>query len=309
MMAYILNFNVSRYLDDVLEDYHYDRKTNIDFMLEGFEDGTTNWSVPKNAVIGDTVVFMCAKSAKNNIGMATSHIPEETEPGFVDFAGRQKALYKKYSGFLLGYGTVASSPNYVEGINRWYSNIDHLCRFTNTISLDEFKNFITINSRSSITALKDDQWDRLRQLIKQKNPELFPGTALPEIGELEDGFQRTVEAMENNDLSKLMEEAGRKAKKPTPVYAQTKFYNREPAIAAYAKKRANGFCQLCGQKAPFVDHNGKPYLECHHLHWLSEGGEDSPENCVALCPNCHRRMHIVNDPSDIEKLRSMIKGE
>ena len=36
--------------------------------------------------------------------------------------------------------------------------------------------------------------------------------------------------------------------------------------------------------------------------WLSEGGEDSIENTVALCPNCHRKMHVVNLQEDIDKL-------
>ena len=48
--------------------------------------------------------------------------------------------------------------------------------------------------------------------------------------------------------------------------------------------------------------NGEPYLETHHIVWLSEGGEDSIENTVALCPNCHRKMHVVNLQEDIDKL-------
>ena len=84
----------------------------------------------------------------------------------------------------------------------------------------------------------------------------------------------------------------------------TKTYHRDPTIAAYVKKRAKGVCQLCGQKAPFIDENGDPYLECHHVKWLSQGGMDSENNCVALCPNCHRKMHIINDPEDIAFLLS-----
>ncbi|WP_238917318.1 HNH endonuclease [Clostridium sp. YIM B02555] len=40
----------------------------------------------------------------------------------------------------------------------------------------------------------------------------------------------------------------------------------------------------------------------HHIKWLSRGGEDSIENTAALCPNCHRRMHIVDSNEDREKL-------
>ncbi|MEE7094460.1 HNH endonuclease, partial [Escherichia coli O10] len=37
--------------------------------------------------------------------------------------------------------------------------------------------------------------------------------------------------------------------------------------------------------------DGTPFLEVHHIEWLSKGGEDSVENAIALCPNCHRQAH------------------
>lgn len=82
---------------------------------------------------------------------------------------------------------------------------------------------------------------------------------------------------------------------------------RDPYIAEYARRRANGICQLCGVPAPFNRSDGTPYLESHHIVWLSSGGEDSIENTAALCPNCHRKMHIVNDPEDVEWLKAVIK--
>ena len=30
-------------------------------------------------------------------------------------------------------------------------------------------------------------------------------------------------------------------------------------------------------------------------------------NAVALCPNCHRKMHILDDPEDVEKLKEVAK--
>jgi len=53
---------------------------------------------------------------------------------------------------------------------------------------------------------------------------------------------------------------------------------------------------------------GKPYLETHHVVWLSKGGSDAVDNTVALCPNCHRKMHIVNSPSDVSKLKIVAKN-
>jgi 5-methylcytosine-specific restriction protein A len=69
---------------------------------------------------------------------------------------------------------------------------------------------------------------------------------------------------------------------------------------------AQGICQLCHQKAPFIKaSNGTPYLEVHHWISLSEGGEDSIENAVALCPNCHKRAHFGKDKDKIKKTKAL----
>ena len=44
------------------------------------------------------------------------------------------------------------------------------------------------------------------------------------------------------------------------------------------------------------------YLETHHIKWLAAGGEDKLDNTVALCPNCHRKMHILNKQTDVKLL-------
>jgi 5-methylcytosine-specific restriction protein A len=85
-------------------------------------------------------------------------------------------------------------------------------------------------------------------------------------------------------------------------------YERNADVAELAKRRANGICQLCEKPAPFKTKNGEPFLESHHIVWLSKGGEDTLENSTALCPNCHRKMHILNPKSDIRKLKGKAAG-
>ena len=85
-------------------------------------------------------------------------------------------------------------------------------------------------------------------------------------------------------------------------YETTKSFVRDRYVCEYAKRRAKGVCQLCGQPAPFKDKNGMPYLETHHIIWLADGGDDSINNTVALCPNCHRKMHTLNMEEDVRKL-------
>lgn len=73
------------------------------------------------------------------------------------------------------------------------------------------------------------------------------------------------------------------------------YRKRSSAIRLYARKRANGICELCGSSGPFLDKNGELYLEVHHLQRLSDGGPDHPERVAGICPNCHRQVHYAHD--------------
>ena len=74
-------------------------------------------------------------------------------------------------------------------------------------------------------------------------------------------------------------------------------------VAEFARRRANGHCQLCGLPAPFCSPAGEPCLELHHIRPLAKGGQDTVSNCVALCPNCHRKMHVLNLKEDRKRLK------
>lgn len=69
-------------------------------------------------------------------------------------------------------------------------------------------------------------------------------------------------------------------------------YQRDPKVVAYALRKANGICGDCGGAAPFISKTtGEAYLEVHHIKTLAEGGADTTDNVIALCPNCHRKRH------------------
>jgi 5-methylcytosine-specific restriction protein A len=112
--------------------------------------------------------------------------------------------------------------------------------------------------------------------------------------------ERTVKRLSDQELHERARLARRTPGQRTAV---TTTYQRDPNVVMWVKRAAKGKCQLCDHLAPFSDKDGEPYLECHYIEWLSEGGEDSIENAVALCPNCHRRMHILNLAKDVQKLK------
>ncbi|MGG0577518.1 HNH endonuclease signature motif containing protein [Priestia aryabhattai] len=88
------------------------------------------------------------------------------------------------------------------------------------------------------------------------------------------------------------------------ITRQINAFTRKIYIKEYAKKMAKGICQLCEEEAPFSDKQGNPFLEVHHIKYLSKGGKDEIGNVVALCPNCHRRIHILEDTEDFKKISS-----
>lgn len=85
----------------------------------------------------------------------------------------------------------------------------------------------------------------------------------------------------------------RSNKKPIKIKAVTEIYVRSADVVAEVLLRANGACERCKESAPFLrkkDHT--PYLEVHHKQRLADDGEDTVENAIALCPNCHRELHF-----------------
>jgi predicted HNH restriction endonuclease len=70
-------------------------------------------------------------------------------------------------------------------------------------------------------------------------------------------------------------------------------FKRNPDVIASVLARANGVCEKCKKPAPFIRaSNNTPYLEIHHRVMLSQDGEDTEENAMAVCPNCHKELHF-----------------
>jgi hypothetical protein len=102
--------------------------------------------------------------------------------------------------------------------------------------------------------------------------------------------ERTVRKLTMSELEERIRDSCKKI--PERVNMSTVKFYRNPYVAEYAKRVANGICQDCNQPAPFVHKlTNEPFLETHHIIPLAEGGPDTIENTIALCPNCHRKRH------------------
>ena len=107
-----------------------------------------------------------------------------------------------------------------------------------------------------------------------------------------DYFEKRVEhalKLGSDERKKIINES---SKTPKRIEIQHSVFLRNPYVVVETLERANGRCERCLKEAPFIKaKDGKPYLEVHHKERLADGGEDTLDNTLALCPNCHRELH------------------
>lgn len=109
---------------------------------------------------------------------------------------------------------------------------------------------------------------------------------------LEARIEKSLNDSQRNRLKRL-QSAGRLPKK---VLVMASVFDRNPDVVAETLFRADGVCGVCKKEAPFNRRDGTKYLEVHHRVPLAYGGEDTVENAVAVCPNCHRDSHYGANP-------------
>jgi 5-methylcytosine-specific restriction protein A len=128
----------------------------------------------------------------------------------------------------------------------------------------------------------------------------LPPLSEPVLKKAEAARSRAVRRLSDEEVARRAQLA---AAQPSQRTVTSTAFGRDPNVVEAAKRRARGICQLCGNPAPFTTRAGEPFLETHHIDWLAEGGEDTIANTVALCPNCHRRVHQLREASDLAILR------
>lgn len=122
---------------------------------------------------------------------------------------------------------------------------------------------------------------------------IIPDTTLKQLNHVKEKQARKLSDTEVEALARRQGRVnvGKRSAKVTQ-------HQRSPWVAEHAKRRSKGRCDLCQEAAPFNKKDGTPFLETHHIEWLVKGGADTVENTAALCPNCHRKMHVLDDHAD-----------
>jgi len=105
--------------------------------------------------------------------------------------------------------------------------------------------------------------------------------------------QRVANSLSDSSYNRKARLAAR-PRKPLKILVTATVFDRDPDVVAEVLLRAAGECENCKRPAPFLRRSDRtPYLEVHHVIRLSNGGDDTVENAIAVCPNCHRAAHYA----------------
>ena len=80
--------------------------------------------------------------------------------------------------------------------------------------------------------------------------------------------------------------------KSEKIIINGKAYKRHNYLMVQIKKYRDYKCQFCSTR--ILKANGSYYIEACHIKAKSEGGKDSLNNILVLCPNCHKLFDFGN---------------
>ena len=220
-----------------------------------------------------------------------------TSDGRITYTGMGTVGDQKLSGQNL---KVAESRT--NGYRLFYFEVykDNEYTFKGEMILDDEPNFENEND------LNGNSRKVIKFKLKVKTP--VDITYMPEEVIKED-TEKEEKEIKKMSSSKLADLAVNTDSEPKSIKVVSEQYTRDLKVKQYTLRRAKGKCDLCDQEAPFVTSKNEPYLESHHVITLAEGGKDSIVNTVALCPNCHKKMHYAKDTKkDLNKLKEKLNN-
>ncbi len=146
---------------------------------------------------------------------------------------------------------------------------------------------------------------RFSQVQQKLDPQRYPsftrqlagieGPQTPQAAQDADNYNTRLEqraARARKDPQARSRRLALAPKKPRLFTATITLFDRNPDVIEAVLERAAGRCEACRTEAPFRRaRDGSPYLEVHHKVRLAEYGDDTEENAIAVCPNCHRKAH------------------
>ncbi|UYO74003.1 HNH endonuclease [Halomonas qinghailakensis] len=203
---------------------------------------------------------------------------------------------------LCGVFKIVSHYYDEESARPYRMKLEDVSKLTTYIDLDEDK-----ISRQLPQIKGDKRWSNFKRhfcrqgvsfqsSLNKAVVDLLNTLVLPRSSTIEDNeekFNLEVERSLNSSEKARAFRLKKANKKPEKCVVAITTFKRNPDVVATVLLRAGGKCEACGNDAPFKKRkDNTPYLEVHHIVRLADNGDDTVENAIALCPNCHRKQHF-----------------
>lgn len=178
--AHINNISFPKTIEQ-LETFIYEHGCyNVEDVINEAEEGYTIWTVPRSSAVGDIVLYFHAKTAIQTIRKLTTvaRLLDETihDKGLIlEWLDRAKDLYSLYGGKIFAIGRVHSRPKTEDGNNEYhwsgrvYAEVGDLWLLDTPIDISEFNSFILVSRQSAITPLPSTEFEKLKEIISEKN--------------------------------------------------------------------------------------------------------------------------------------------
>jgi len=248
------------------------------------------------------------------IRLLKSQSPSEAKPVTLYASGTKSLDTIGYTGEITGWmdkRELEGDTDRLRSLNehiRKYQPDEHEIYFysddistTKCVNLIAVKNVKRLQTPISVTTLIKVS-DGKPHRVRTRSGGWSPVHELPDwIGEsqvtttreqLETELERDVQKSAQLSTQARRKRLENATRLPIPIQVISRGFKRNPDVIVEVMARARGKCEQCGSDAPFRRaKDGSPYLEIHHRTPLAENGEDTVENAMAVCPNCHMRLH------------------
>lgn len=120
----------------------------------------------------------------------------------------------------------------------------------------------------------------------------------------EEAFASRVKELAAQPLDKLMADYRKSARSPVVrATVLTQSFQRSALVVAITKQRADWRCEVPDCPSPRIEAaDGEPIVEVHHLQRLADGGPDTIDNTVCVCPNHHREFHLGRRAAELREV-------
>ncbi|WP_430789132.1 HNH endonuclease [Virgibacillus flavescens] len=163
--------------------------------------------------------------------------------------------------------------------------------YENTLKLETLKESIELEDcevvhfhRGTLFEIEKRHYEVMVQMLEELNKRVDTDEEL---------YLAVKQAIKDGNKKREVRLASRSTVYPEPYEVATRAFKRNADVIGEVLIRANGICENCEKEAPFKRaSDGTPYLEVHHNKRLADGGKDTVDNAIAVCPNCHRELHF-----------------